>query len=191
MFSKLIYFFMPPFSQFHTALISKSVRPLAPSTRVLAKNMSSKRGQPKNRAPAPIQITAEQMVLEATDLKLDYVPPKPKTRSRDYRSTYQVGYADYMQPEFKLTLSHPQFKVDPENLKKPGGMKTPRERTLEQMSMDPQQIAADLKKLTQHSDIFHKHAPMEGHYETVLAAAGQREGSKRLPGDNRPQWRSA
>eukprot|EP00946_MAST-07B_sp_MAST-7B-sp1_P003242 g3242.t1 len=41
--------------------------------------MSSKRGQPKNRAPAPIQITAEQMVLEATDLKLDYVPPKPKT----------------------------------------------------------------------------------------------------------------
>ena len=119
------------------------------------------------------------------------MPPKPKTRSRDYRSTYQVGYADYMQPEFKLTLSHPQFKVDPENLKKPGGMKTPRERTLEQMSMDPQQIAADLKKLTQHSDIFHKHAPMEGHYETVLAAAGQREGSKRNPGDNRPQWRSA
>ena len=123
--------------------------------------------------------------------RYEYVPPKPKTRSRDYRSTYQVGYADYMQPEFKLTVSHPQFKVDPENLKKPGGMKTPRERTLEQMSMDPQQIAADLKKLTQHSDIFHKHAPMEGHYETVLAAAGQREGSKRLPGDNRPQWRSA
>ena len=75
--------------------------------------------------------------------RYEYVPPKPKTRSRDYRSTYQVGYADYMQPEFKLTLSHPQFKVDPENLKKPGGMKTPRERTLEQMSMDPQQIAAD------------------------------------------------
>ena len=41
------------------------------------------------------------------------MPPKPKTRSRDYRSTYQVGYADYMQPEFKLTVSHPQFKVDP------------------------------------------------------------------------------
>ena len=45
--------------------------------------------------------------------------------------------------------------------------------------------------LTQHSDIFHKHPPMEGHFETILAPAGQREGSKRLPGDNRPQWRSA
>ena len=48
--------------------------------------------------------------------------------------------------------------------------------------MDPQQIAADLKKLTQHSDIFHKHAPMEGHYETVLAAAGQREPRRRSLG---------
>ena len=122
-----------------------------------------------------------------------YVPhvKERKVRSRDYRSTYQVGYADYTQPEFRLTTSHPQFAASPENLKREGALKTPRERTLEQLQMSPAQIAADLKGLTQHSDIFHKHPPMEGHFETILAPAGQREGSKRLPGDNRPQWRSA
>jgi crooked neck len=39
----------------------------------------SRQGQPKNRAPAPIQISAEHLIREATDLKLDFVPPQPKT----------------------------------------------------------------------------------------------------------------
>ena len=37
-----------------------------------------RKGQPKNRAPAAVQISAEHLIREATDLKLDFVPPKPK-----------------------------------------------------------------------------------------------------------------
>ena len=39
----------------------------------------SRKGQPKNRAPAAVQISAEHLIREATDLKLDFVPPRPKT----------------------------------------------------------------------------------------------------------------
>ena len=37
-----------------------------------------RKGQPKNRAPAPVQISAEHLIREATDLKLDFIPPKPE-----------------------------------------------------------------------------------------------------------------
>ena len=41
--------------------------------------MAQRKGQPKNRAPAAVQISAEHLIREATDLKLDFVPPRPKT----------------------------------------------------------------------------------------------------------------
>jgi hypothetical protein len=37
----------------------------------------------RNKAPAPIQITAEQLLREAKERELEIVPPPPKTNITD------------------------------------------------------------------------------------------------------------
>lgn len=67
---------------------------------IISNNSSILRSQVKNKAPAEIQITAEQLLREAKERDLEILPPPPKQKIsdpeelRDYQHRKRKAFED-------------------------------------------------------------------------------------------------
>jgi len=173
-----------------------SARPTAPAS-PRQSFMSPRAAMAPNPAPlrSPREIAPGRLrpkkKTEAEKLKELKARARAKAKER-WTTSHQEFFVSFIG-------KHPNL-MDPDDWRDTTGadgtgtnVKTPRERELELMAMDPGDMADELKKLTFYSNVFHT-KPQTANYcapEAVLLPVDQSNHFKPRAGDHRPAWKRA
>ena len=114
-------------------------------------------------------------------------PQKKKGPDRHWMTSNEVQHINFVK---KGMVKHlPQFDIPelPEGVVPP---MTPSMREKMLLEKGPDEVAADLKGRTFHSDIFNAMPPPPGYFEAGAFLHPAEPAQQMLPGDDRPRWKN-